>query len=385
MVESVDRAVLADKPPQRHGKPRRKAVARHSGRQHALLVGAGLVAEQPLARNTDHAHGDSFGRKLFGPLDQRRYLRTRCNQDGGRLGGIHHDITSLGGLHGLLAAARRAHRLEAADILSRENQRHGTLLLESQLPGHHRLVAVGRTQHDHRAFAAVVLQVLHQPDLHLLLDRLVRRTVLAHAERIVRPDVDHVQTHERRQTDGRLHVVREDEEGAARGDYASVQCHAVHHAGHRQLRDAGLEELPREVALHDGPGLLEEAVGFVRIRKVGRRNDHVAHLLGVDAQHGGRSGARRHVGLHLDRLVVDLGEFSREVVVELAGQVLVLRTPRLLDGGLTGGPLAQLLATLGEDLAALVEDGERIVGVSAQVLHRGGQVGSGGREGLSVR
>ena len=38
----------------------------------------------------------------------------------------------------------------------------------------------------------VILQMFHQTDLSLVLDGLLRRTVLAHTERVVRPDIDSV-------------------------------------------------------------------------------------------------------------------------------------------------------------------------------------------------
>ena len=117
--------------------------------------------------------------------------------------------------------------------------------------------------------AAVVTQMLHEADLSLVFDGLMRGTVLTDAEGVVRPDIDHVQLHERGQSDGRLHVVRKDEEGAADGQDAAVQRHAIHHAGHRQLTDAHLQELPREVALGEGVRVLEEAVRLVRIAEVG--------------------------------------------------------------------------------------------------------------------
>ena len=193
-----------------------------------------------------------------------------------------------------------------------------------------------------------------------------------------------MQAHQRREAHGGLHIIGEDEERAADGDHAAVQRHAVRNAGHRQLRDARLEEFPTEIALRERLGLLQVTVGLVRIRQVGRSHDHVVDLLGEDAQHRRRCGARSHVGLHLDGLVVDFGKFARKEIVEFARQILMLRAPRLLDGGLLRGPLLQRLATFGEDLAALREDGERILRIAAQVLHRSGEIGPGGRQRLAV-
>ena len=383
MVETVDHAVLAHQSPEIDRKTRSHAVARNARRQHALLVRTGLVAEQSLARDVHHTDRNALGGQQFGAFDQRCDLRTRGDQHRGGFGGIHHHITALSDLRGLLAADG-AQRRQGLDVLARQHERHRAVLLDGQFPRHDGLIAVGRTQHEHRTLVVVVAQVLHQADLRLVLHGLVRRAVLAHAERVVRPDVDHMQAHQRREAHGGLHIIGEDEERAADGDHAAVQRHAVHHAGHRQLRDARLEEFTGEIALRERLGLLQKSVGLVRVRQVGRSDDHVVDLLGIDAQHRSRSGARGHPGLHLDGLIVDLGEFARKEIVELARQVLVLGPPRLLDGGLLGGPLLQCLAALGEDLAALLEDGERILRIAAQILHRSGEIGSGGRQRLAV-
>ena len=193
-----------------------------------------------------------------------------------------------------------------------------------------------------------------------------------------------MQAHQRRKAHGGFHIIGEDEERAADRNHASVQRHAVHHAGHRQFRDARLEEFPGEIALRERLGLFEETVGLVRIRKVGRRDDHVVDLFGINAQHRRRCGTRSHVGFHFDGLIVDLGKFSREEIVEFARQVLVLAAPRFFDGGLLGSPLPERLAAFGEHFAALFEHGERIFGIAAQISDRGGNVGSGSRQRLSV-
>ena len=70
------------------------------------------------------------------------------------------------------------------------------------------LVGVGRPQRDQAGDAA---------QREKLLDRLMRRPVLADADRIVREDVDDRNLHQRREPDRRLHVVGEDEEARAEG------------------------------------------------------------------------------------------------------------------------------------------------------------------------
>ena len=74
-----------------------------------------------------------------------------------------------------------------------------------------------------------------------MLDRLVRRTVFADADRVVRHHMDHALTHQRAEADGGAGVIREDEEGAGVGDDAAMQRHAVHRGGHRVLADAPVD------------------------------------------------------------------------------------------------------------------------------------------------
>ena len=79
------------------------------------------------------------------------------------------------------------------------------------------------------------------------------------------------------------------------------------------------------------------------------------------------------------------GSFACEEHVQFAGQLLVGRAPLGLDGLLGLDPCTQLFAACGVDLLRLFEDRERVFGVAAQVLHRGGDVGAGGRKRLAVR
>ena len=214
---------------------------------------------------------------------------------------------------------------------------------------------------------------------------LVRGAVLTHTERVVRPDIYHVQTHERRQTHRRLHVVREDEECSACGDNAAMQRHAVHHARHRQLRHARLEELARKVTLGEGLGLLQEAVRLVRVAQVGRRHDHVVHLLGIDSEHRRRSGAGRDVRLHLYLVVVYFGYLARKEPCQLTRQIAVLGTPCRLGLAALRRPHLQLAATRLVYLAALGEDLERVLLIAAQMAYGSRQIGSSPRQRLSVR
>ena len=79
-----------------------------------------------------------------------------------------------------------------------------------------------------------------------MLDRLMGRTVLAEPDRIVRHDVDHALTHQRREPDRRAAIVGEDEEGAAIGHDAAMQGEAVHRRGHAVLAHAVMDVVAGE-------------------------------------------------------------------------------------------------------------------------------------------
>ena len=75
-----------------------------------------------------------------------------------------------------------------------------------------------------------------------VLDRLVGRAVLAEADRVVGPDVDDRQLHQRREPHRAAHVVAEDEERAAEHPRAAVQRDAVHDRAHGVLADAEVQD-----------------------------------------------------------------------------------------------------------------------------------------------
>ena len=84
------------------------------------------------------------------------------------------------------------------------------------------------------------------PDFHArnhaqrceMLDRLVRRPVLAEADRVVRQHEDAARLDDRGHAQRTARVVREHEEGAAERDVAAVQRDAVHDRAHAELAHA---------------------------------------------------------------------------------------------------------------------------------------------------
>ena len=200
----------------------------------------------------------------------------------------------------------------------------------------------------------------------------------------MRPDIDDVQPHEGRQADGRFHVVGEDEEGTACGNYAAVQSHTVHDAGHGELADAHLEELSGEVAFGEGFRLFEEAVRLVRVAEVGRGDYHVAYLFREYAQHLGGCRPRSDILAGVYRIEIYLGEFAAEEGIELSGEFRTFTAPFGLLFLHPGHPVVQLFRTCLVQFAALREDGERVVGIAAEVADGCGDVCTGSRERLSV-
>ena len=159
--------------------------------------------------------------------------------------------------------------------------------------------------------------------------------VLAKRDAVVSEHVDDVQTHQRRQPDGRTHVVGEDQEGRAVRNQSSVRRDAVDDRAHRMLAHAEMKVAPgitppaadgalcvhvffgRRVEIAES---LERGVGRgVEIRGAARqcrhtRRDGVHHLA--------RSHARRHS--------LGVGGKHRHVCVPVSRQLAAYRSPQLL-------------------------------------------------------
>jgi len=131
----------------------------------------------------------------------------RAGRDDDRIGtallatGVREDVGAAGDAVG---QGRIRGRIEHRELLAREREQRGTGTLgERDAPSRGRLVGVRRTDDEH---------VRDQPESGEMLDGLVRGTVLAQSDAVVREDVDRVQVAERSETDGGSHVVAESEE-----------------------------------------------------------------------------------------------------------------------------------------------------------------------------
>jgi hypothetical protein len=152
-----------------------------------------------------------------------------------------------------------------------------------------------------------------------MLDRLVRRAVLAEADRIVRVYEDRAELHERRHAQRVPRVVGEGEERPHVRDEAAVQCEAVGDGAHAELAHAEVEVIagrPGRDHLAARP-VREDGTG-----QVGRAADHLRQYLGIGLDRllrrlarGNRlalRGLRRHESAHR------LREAARQVARDAA-------------------------------------------------------------------
>ena len=113
-----------------------------------------------------------------------------------------------------------------------------------------------------------------------MLDRLVGGTVLPQPDAVVGEHVDRREMRERRQPDGRTHVVGEDEEGAAVREHPAVGGQAVQDASHRVLAHSEVQ-----VAATVRSGLevaVAREIGVVRRSEVGRAAHQRGHQAGPE-------------------------------------------------------------------------------------------------------
>ncbi len=134
-----------------------------------------------------------------------------------------------------------------------------------------------------------------------MLDRLVRRSVLAEADRVVRVDEDRADPHQRGHAHGVARIVGESEERADVGDESAVQGEAVGDRGHAELAHAEVDVVARRMRAHR---LAARPVGEHRAGQIGGAADHFRQ--------------QRREGL--DRLLRRLARRDRLGLVVLAAQ-----------------------------------------------------------------
>ena len=173
--------------------------------------------------------------------------------------------------------------VQHGQALAAEREGHRRVgLVEREAPCQGGLVRTRRADH---------VQVRGGAQMRELLDRLVRRAVLAQPDRIVGEHDDRRQVHDRRQPHRPLHVVGEVEEGGAERAQA-VQVEPVHHRAHAVLAHAVVDVARVEVVAADRAAVVDQRER--RGLQVRRAADQVRHPGGRPLDHLARGLARGH-------------------------------------------------------------------------------------------
>src|SRR3972149_1610237 len=231
-----------------HREPHRYVV-----RQHLFPVRLVLGVEDLPARHVPDPRLYASSREVIIRFQRELHLRA-C--------GHEYHLWLLSGVREHVRALREAFGASVPcpvyiwHVLPREHEGGGApLVQQGRLPCLGRLIGVGRPYHRKVGYRAQARELLY---------RLVRWAVLAEADGVVREDVYGLKSHEGGEPYGRLHVVREDEEGRAVG-HQPRERDAVHTRTHRVLPDAEVQ-IPSDArrqevahALHDGIGRWREA------------------------------------------------------------------------------------------------------------------------------
>ena len=96
-------------------------------------------------------------------------------------------------------------------------------MLHRKSPRFRRLVRIRRTNHS---------QTRYRPQTGQLFHRLVRGTILPHADTVMRENIKRLQSAERAQPNRRLHIIREHQERRAERQHSAMRRHPVHRRAH---------------------------------------------------------------------------------------------------------------------------------------------------------
>ena len=268
-------------------------------------------------------------------------------------------------------------------VLAGEHERGGAVAGQRADPCRGRFLAVRRAEHLHVGDGA-------QRDQ--LLDRLVRRPVLADADGVVGEDIGDGQVHERGEAHRVLHVIGEDEEGRAIGAQAAVQLDAVGDRRHRVFADAEVDVAPG-IVLRGEVGALFH-VRLIGRRQVGRAADQVGDAVGELVQHrGARAAGRVRLGeVEKIRFLFQIGQIAAHVLPvqrRQGGVGLLVFLEKLLPFALSGSALARDRTAVFGDFVGDLEGRAGPAEVLFQLAHvlfaeRRAVAGLGPREGRAV-
>ena len=216
----------------------------------------------------------------------------------------------------------------------------------------------------------MVLQLFHQANLRFLFHRFVRGTVFADAESIVTPHEFHGEFHQRRHANRRFHVVGEYKERAHCSQHAAVERNTDTNTSHGEFAHTGLEETAGEITAANHRRVLQEPIRFVRVAKIGRRNDHILHVRRKHRQTRRRSVARGSTRLLLDFIPGQFGQTTGKPICHFCGLFRLCHRPSLFLGAAFCDDLFEFLSTLRVEFLHFRTNHERVVGVSIEMAHR---------------
>src|SRR5690606_8560945 len=120
--------------------------------------------------------------------------------------------------------------------------------------------------------------------------------------------------------DGRPHIVREYEEGAAVGNDPAVQRHSVDHGTHSVLANAEVEVAP--AALRRSEDLAALDVGKVGTREIGGAADQLGHRRSDGVEYRSTGRAAGHVAVARIELRDGALPLYRQIAVPASAQLL---------------------------------------------------------------
>ena len=147
-----------------------------------------------------------------------------------------------------------------------------------------------------------------------MLHRLMRRAIFAKANRVMRQHMNNALAHQRRKPHGGAQVIAKDQEGAAIGNDAAMQRHAIHGRRHAMFAHAPMHETPAEIAGSNRRHALH--IGIIGPREVRRTADHFQH----GWHQGFQSLLAGNAGCQLWLIGRDLGTQRRKRLIPGFGQ-----------------------------------------------------------------
>ena len=135
------------------------------------------------------------------------------------------------------------------------------------------------------------IEVRNDPQAAHGFHRLVGRTILADTDRVVRENVSHRQTRQRRKADRPAKVIGKHQEGRATRAEQSVVSNAIANRAHRMLANAKPNVATQGILGGKITTVLD--VIFGGTKKVRTAGDHLRHGLGHGIEHGAARRTRR--------------------------------------------------------------------------------------------